>query len=105
MSNPKYVLALGSCTVNGGMYWDSYNTIKKLEDYMPVDMYVNGCMPRPESILEGFIQLQKEISELKNYLVDQQEGYSKNPTRKNKECIDQTIDMIEMKEEDYEDNI
>jgi len=47
-------------------------------------------------------QLQKEISELKNYLVDQQEGYSENPTRKNKECIDQTIDMIEMKEEDYE---
>jgi NADH-quinone oxidoreductase subunit B len=62
MSNPKYVLALGSCTINGGMYWDSYNTIKKLEDYIPVDMYVNGCMPRPESILEGFIQLQKDIS-------------------------------------------
>ena len=61
MSNPKYVLALGSCTINGGMYWDSYNTIKKLEDYIPVDMYVSGCMPRPESILEGFIQLQKEI--------------------------------------------
>ena len=61
MSNPKYVLALGSCTINGGMYWDSYNTIKKLEDYIPVDMYVNGCMPRPESILEGFIQLQKDI--------------------------------------------
>jgi NADH-quinone oxidoreductase subunit B len=63
MSNPKYVLALGSCTLNGGMYWDSYNTIKTLEDYIPVDMYVNGCMPRPESILEGFIQLQKEIGE------------------------------------------
>jgi NADH-quinone oxidoreductase subunit B len=63
MSNPKYILALGSCTINGGMYWDSYNTIKKLEDYLPVDMYVNGCMPRPESILEGFIALQKEIGE------------------------------------------
>jgi NADH-quinone oxidoreductase subunit B len=65
MSNPKYILALGSCTVNGGMYWDSYNTIKKLEDYLPVDMYVNGCMPRPESILEGFMALQKDISDSK----------------------------------------
>ncbi len=63
MANPKYVLALGSCTINGGMYWDSYNTIKKLEDYIPVDMYVSGCMPRPESILEGFLALQKEIAE------------------------------------------
>ena len=62
MSNPKYVLALGSCTINGGMYWDSYNTIKKLEDYIPVDLYVNGCMPRPESILEGFIELQNSIA-------------------------------------------
>jgi len=65
MSSPKYILALGSCTINGGMYWDSYNTIKKLEDYLPVDMYVNGCMPRPESILEGFIALQKEIANSK----------------------------------------
>jgi NADH-quinone oxidoreductase subunit B len=47
------------------MYWDSYNTIKKLEDYLPVDMYVNGCMPRPESILEGFMALQKDISDSK----------------------------------------
>jgi len=62
MCTPKYILALGSCTVNGGMYWDSYNTVKKLDDYLPVDMYVSGCMPRPEAIIEGFVKLQEEIA-------------------------------------------
>jgi NADH-quinone oxidoreductase subunit B len=61
MSEPKYVIALGSCTINGGMYWDSYNTIKRLEDYIGVDMYVAGCMPRPEAIIEGFVKLQAAI--------------------------------------------
>ncbi len=61
MSEPKYVIALGSCTINGGMYWDSYNTIKKLEDYIGVDMYVAGCMPRPEALIEGFVRLQHNI--------------------------------------------
>ncbi len=61
MSDPKYIIGLGSCTINGGMYWDSYNTIKKLDDFLPVDMYVNGCMPRPEALIEGFVKLQEKI--------------------------------------------
>ena len=61
MNEPKYVIALGSCTINGGMYWDSYNTIKRLEDYIPVDMFVNGCMPRPDALIEGFVKLQDNI--------------------------------------------
>lgn len=61
MSEPKFIIGLGSCTINGGMYWDSYNTIKKLDDYLPVDMYVNGCMPRPEALIEGFVKLQEKI--------------------------------------------
>jgi NADH-quinone oxidoreductase subunit B len=86
MSNPKYVLALGSCTINGGMYCDSYNTIKKLEDYIPVDMYVSGCMPRPEAILEGFIELQKEIGESKT---SSWQKYEENYDfyRKNQEAV------------------
>ena len=63
MNEPKFIIALGSCTINGGMYWDSYNTIKKLDDYLPVDMYVNGCMPRPEALIEGFVKLQKKIKD------------------------------------------
>lgn len=63
MQNPKYVMGLGSCTINGGMYWDSYNTIKKLDEYLPVDLYVAGCMPRPEALLAGFEDLKKIIRE------------------------------------------
>ncbi len=61
MQNPKYVVGLGSCTINGGMYWDSYNTIKRLDEYLPVDLYITGCMPRPEALLQGFDDLKKLI--------------------------------------------
>jgi NADH-quinone oxidoreductase subunit B len=61
MQSPKYVVGLGSCTINGGMYWDSYNTIKKLDDYLPVDLFIAGCMPRPEALLAGFNDLKTII--------------------------------------------
>ena len=46
MQGPKYVVGLGSCTINGGMYWDSYNTIKRLDDYLPVDVYIMAVCRR-----------------------------------------------------------
>jgi len=61
MQNPKWVIALGSCTINGGMYWDSYNTINRIDHYIPVDVYIAGCMPRPEAILAGFNELKSII--------------------------------------------
>lgn len=63
MQAPKFVMGLGSCTINGGMYWDSYNTINRLDHYLPVDVYVAGCMPRPEALLAGFEKLKKRIKE------------------------------------------
>ncbi len=63
MPSPKYIIALGSCTINGGMYWDSYNTINRLDHYMPVDVYIAGCMPRPEALLAGFDKLKSLIKE------------------------------------------
>ncbi|MCK5689030.1 NADH-quinone oxidoreductase subunit NuoB [Myxococcota bacterium] len=57
MPSPKWVVGLGSCTINGGMYWDSYNTINQLDLYIPVDAYIMGCMPRPEALLKGFQEL------------------------------------------------
>jgi NADH-quinone oxidoreductase B subunit len=57
MQAPKYVIGLGSCTINGGMYWHSYATIKQLGHYIPVDTYIAGCMPRPEAIQQVFLQL------------------------------------------------
>lgn len=63
IQDPKYILALGSCTINGGMYFDSYNTLNVLDRYLPVDVYVMGCMPRPEAIIDGFLLLMKRIKE------------------------------------------
>ncbi len=63
MQNPKFVMGLGSCTINGGMYWDSYNTINRLDYYLPVDVYVAGCMPRPEALIAGFDKIKKLIKE------------------------------------------
>lgn len=61
MQGPKFVLGLGSCTINGGMYWDSYNTINRLDYYIPVDVYIAGCMPRPEALMAGFNKLKTMI--------------------------------------------
>ena len=61
MNSPKYVIGICSCTVNGGMYWQSYATAKKLNDYMPVDIYIAGCMPRPEAVIEGLRGLIENI--------------------------------------------
>lgn len=61
MQNPKFVIALGSCTINGGMYYDSYYTINRVDHYIPVDVYVAGCMPRPEAVIAGFEKLKELI--------------------------------------------
>jgi NADH-quinone oxidoreductase subunit B len=63
MQNPKFVIALGSCTINGGMYYDSYYTINRVDHYIPVDVYVAGCMPRPEAIIAGFGKLKELIKD------------------------------------------
>ncbi|MCK4562395.1 MAG: NADH-quinone oxidoreductase subunit B [Flavobacteriaceae bacterium] len=63
MQEPKYVIGFGSCTINGGMYYDSYNTINGLDQYLPVDVYINGCMPRPEAVISGFVKLQQLIQD------------------------------------------
>ncbi len=61
MADPKYVIGFGSCTINGGIYFDSYSTINRLDYYIPVDVYIAGCMPRPEAILEAFNYLMEMI--------------------------------------------
>lgn len=61
MPAPRYVIGLGSCTINGGMYWNSYATIKRLDEYIPVDTFIAGCMPRPEAVQQVFLELQKTI--------------------------------------------
>ncbi len=61
MQEPKYVVGFGSCPINGGIYWDAYPVINHLEMFMPVDMSIAGCMPRPQAILDAFQKLMAEI--------------------------------------------
>lgn len=61
MPEPKWVVAFGSCTINGGMYWDSYSTINNIAEFIPVDLTIAGCMPRPEAVLDAMLTLMKMI--------------------------------------------
>lgn len=61
MPEPKYCIAMGACAISGGPFKQGYNVLKGIDRYIPVDIYIPGCPPRPEALLNGLIQLQKKI--------------------------------------------
>jgi NADH-quinone oxidoreductase subunit B len=63
MAEPKYVISMGACAISGGPFKQGYNVLKGIDRYIPVDVHIPGCPPRPEALIDAFITLQKQIDE------------------------------------------
>jgi len=57
MPEPKFVVAVGSCAISGGVFQDCYNVMEGVDKIIPVDAYIPGCPPKPEAILDGVVKL------------------------------------------------
>nr|YP_010933825.1 NADH-plastoquinone oxidoreductase subunit K [Chloranthus nervosus]WKT14950.1 NADH-plastoquinone oxidoreductase subunit K [Chloranthus nervosus] len=63
MPEPKYVIAMGACTITGGMFsTDSYSTVRGVDKLIPVDVYLPGCPPKPEAVIDAITKLRKRVS-------------------------------------------
>ncbi|HUV71289.1 MAG TPA: NADH-quinone oxidoreductase subunit B [Terracidiphilus sp.] len=61
MAEPRYAIAMGACAISGGPFKQGYNVLKGIDRYIPIDVHIPGCPPRPEALLQAFMTLQKKI--------------------------------------------
>jgi len=62
MPDPKWVIAMGNCTISGGIfYYDTYSVVRGADEFLPVDVYIAGCPPRPESLQDGVLRLRELV--------------------------------------------
>src|SRR5579859_4406297 len=80
MPEPKYCIAMGACAISGGPFKQGYNVLKGIDRYVPVDVYIPGCPPRPEALIHAIMTLQRKIADQHLDKENRLRWYDKNAT-------------------------